>query len=98
MQKAQSLYNVEKLIYAVVKCAVQDYTEFRKKKRLPNQNISNLLPVEKFFQSKNFEYWTGMDGDKLIEAIKEKEAKRKAKKKTKRGGGANGQAQSKTVA
>ena len=84
MQKVQSLYNVEKLIYVVVKCAVQDYkAELRKKKRLPNQNISDLSPVEKFFQSENFEYWTGMDGDKLIEAIKEKEVK-KTKKRNKK--------------
>lgn len=34
MQKVQSLYNVEKLIYAVVKCAVQDYkAELRKKEK-----------------------------------------------------------------
>ena len=54
-----------------------------KKKRLPNQNISDLSPVEKFFQSENFEYWTGIDGDKLIAAIKEKEVK-KAKKRNKK--------------
>ena len=90
MQKVQSLYNVEKPIYAVVKCAVQDYkAELRKKKRLPNQNISDLSPVEKFFQSENFEYWAGIDGDKLIEAIKEKEVKRKPKEKPKKGGDAN---------
>lgn len=92
MQKVQSLYNVEKLVYAIVKCAVQDYkAELRKKKRLPNQNISDLSPVEKFFQSENFEYWTGIDGDRLIAAIKEKEVKKtkKRKKKQIQGGDAN---------
>lgn len=84
MQKVQSLYNVEKLVYAIVKCAIQDYkAELRKKKRLPNQNISDLSPVEKFFQSENFEYWTGIDGDKLIAAIKEKEVKKTKKRKKK---------------
>lgn len=84
MQNVQSLYNVEKLIYAVVKCAVQDYkAELRKKKRLPNQNISDLSPVEKFFQSENFECWTGIDGDKLIAAIKEKEIRKTKKRNNK---------------
>lgn len=81
MQKVQYLYNVEKLIYAVVKCTVQDYrAELREKTRIPNQNISDLSPVEKFFQSENFKYWMRIDGNKLIAAIKENEANKTTKR------------------
>jgi hypothetical protein len=84
MIRSSEILNPEALICAIVKCAVADYkAELRKKKRLPNQNISDLSPVEKFFQSENFEYWTGIDGDKLIAAIKEKEVKKTKKRKKK---------------
>ena len=82
------LVNLDKLIYAPVKCAVDDYkTELRGKARFQSKGAYVNTSIESFFKSEYFDFLisqtklNGVRGEDIVEALKEKEAKRKAKGK-----------------
>ena len=82
------LVNLDKLIYATVKCAVDDYkTELRGKARFQSKGAYVNTSIESFFKSEYFDFLisqtklNGVRGEDIVEALKEKEAKRKAKGK-----------------
>ena len=82
--KNSEIHNADRLIYAIIKCAVDDYkTELR----LQGKGLYVNSSTESFFKSEYFDYLishtelNGVRGEDIVEALKEKEAKRKAKKK-----------------
>lgn len=88
IKKGTKLLNIDKLVCAIVKCAVNDYkAELRHVVRFQGKGQHIGETVETFFKSEYFEFiitWTdlkGFKGDEVIQAIKEKENKRKRKRK-----------------
>ena len=82
IQKSTKLFNIDKLICAIIKCAVDDYqAELRKKVRFQGKGLYINGSIEIFFKSEYFKSLTELDGEDVSKAIKEKEASRKRKTK-----------------
>lgn len=88
--KGGNILNVDKLVFAIVKCAVDDYkTELRGKARFQSKGAYVNTSIESFFKSEYFDFLisqtklSGVRGEDIVEALKEKEAKR-AKKRNKK--------------
>lgn len=82
IQKSTKLFNIDKLICVIIKCAVNDYqAELRKKVRFHGKGQHVNSSIEYFFRSKHFRSLTELNGEDVIKAIKEKEASRKRKTK-----------------
>lgn len=88
IKKGTKLLNIDKLVYAIVKCAVNDYkAELRHAVRFQGKGQRIGETVETLFKSEYFEFiitWTdlkGFKGDEVIQAIKENKNKRKRKRK-----------------
>ena len=86
--KSSEIHNTDKLIYAIIKCAVDDYnTELRGRVRFQGKGLYVNSSTESFFNSEYSDYLishtelNGVRGEDIVEALKEKEAKRKAKRK-----------------
>lgn len=86
--KNTEIHNTDGLIYAIIKCALDDYkTELRGRVRFQGKGLYVNSSTESFFKSEYFDYLishtelNGVRGEDIVEALKEKEAKRKAKRK-----------------
>ena len=86
MIRSSEILNPEALICAIVKCAVADYkAELQKRKRFTGQIEYADSSVEGFFKSEYFDFLVSktelkvVRGEDIIEALKKKEARRKAK-------------------
>lgn len=82
------LRKLDKLIYAIVKCAIDDYkAELRHIVRFQVKGQYINGSIEPFFKSEYFDFMVsqtglkGIKGEEVIEAIKEKETKRKGKRR-----------------
>lgn len=69
------LVNLDKLIYATVKCAVDDYkTELRGKARFQSKGAYVNTSIESFFKSEYFDFLisqtklNGVRGEDIVEA------------------------------
>ena len=86
--KSSEIHNADRLIYAIIICAVDDYkTELRGRVRFQGKGLYVNSSTESFFKSEYFDFLisqtelSGVRGEDIVEALKEKEAKRKAKRK-----------------
>lgn len=83
IQKGTKLFNIDRLICAIIKCAVDDCrAELRGKTRFYGKGDCKGNSGRLFLESEIFQYWSGLNGEKIIRRIKEEE---EAKKKKKRG-------------
>ena len=82
IQKSTKLFNIDKLIYAIVKCAVDDYrAELKDKTRFYGKGDCKGNSGRLFLESEAFQYWSGLNGEKIIRRIKEEEELKKKKKR-----------------
>ena len=82
IQKSTKLFNIDKLIYAIVKCAVDDYkAELKGKTRFYGKGDCVGNSAGLFLESEAFQYLSGLNGEKIIKKIKEQEETKKKKNK-----------------
>lgn len=74
VQKGTKLFNIDKLIYAITKCAVDDYrAELKGKTRFYGKGDCVGNSAVLFLESEAFQYLSGLNGEKIIKKIKELE-------------------------
>ena len=67
-----NILNVDKLVFAIVKCAVDDYkAELKGKTRFYGKGDCKGNSAELFLGSETFQYLSGINGEKVIRRIKE---------------------------
>lgn len=77
-----NILNVDKLVFAIVKCAVDDYkAELKGKTRFYGKGDFKGNSARLFLESETFQYWSGINGEKIIRRIKEEEEAKKKKKR-----------------
>lgn len=82
IQKGAKLFNIDKLVCAIIKCAVDDYrAELKGKPRLYGKRDCKRNLARLFLKSETFQYWSGLNGEKIIRRIKEEEEAKKKKKR-----------------
>ena len=82
IKKGTKLFNIDKLVCAIVKCAVDDYkAELKGKTRFYGKGDCKGNSARLFLKSETFQYWSGLNGEKIIRRIKEEEETKKKKKR-----------------
>lgn len=82
VQKGTKLFNIDKLIYAITKCAVDDYkAELKGKTSFYGKGDCKGNSGRLFLESETFQYLSGINGEKVIRKIKEQEEAKKKKKR-----------------
>ena len=82
VQKGTKLFNIDKLVCAIVKCAVDDYrAELKGKTRFYGKGDCVGNSAGLFLESEAFQYLSGINGEKVIRRIKEEEEAKKKKKR-----------------
>lgn len=82
VQKGTKLFNIDRLICAIIKCAVDDYkAELKGKTRFYGKGDCKGNSARLFLKSETFQYWSGLNGEKIIRRIKEEEETKKKKKR-----------------
>ena len=82
IQKSTKLFNIDKLVCAIVKCAVDDYkAELKGKTRFYGKGDCKGNSGRLFLKSEAFQYLSGINGEKVIRKIKEQEEAKKKKKR-----------------
>lgn len=82
IQKSTKLFNIDKLICAIIKCAVDDYkAELKGKTRFYGKGDCKGNSGRLFLESEVFQYLSGINGEKVIRKIKEEEEAKKKKKR-----------------
>ena len=82
IKKGTKLLNIDKLVCAIVKCAVDDYkAELKGKTRFYGKGDCKGNSAGLFLKSETFQYWSGLNGEKIIRRIKEEEEAKKKKKR-----------------
>lgn len=80
--KGANILNVDKLVFAIVKCAVDDYkAELKGKTRFYGKGDCKGNSGRLFLESETFQYWSGLNGEKIIRRIKEQEEAKKKRRK-----------------
>ena len=80
--KATKLFNIGKLICAIIKCAVDDcQAELRGKTKFYGKGDCKGNSGRLFLKSEAFQYLSGLNGEKIIKKIKEQEELKKKKKR-----------------
>lgn len=78
--KGTKLFNIDKLVCAIVKCAVDDCrAELRGKTRFYGKGDCKGNSGRIFLESETFQYLSGINGEKVIRKIKEQEEAKKKK-------------------
>lgn len=82
IKKGTKLFNIDKLVCAIVKCAVDDYkAELKGKTRFYGKGDCVGNSAGLFLESEAFQYLSGINGEKVIRRIKEEEEAKKKKKR-----------------
>ena len=82
VQKGTKLFNIDKPVCAIVKCAVDDYrAELKGKTRFYGKGDCMGNSAGLFLESEAFQYLSGINGEKVIRRIKEEEEAKKKKKR-----------------
>ena len=80
--KGANILNVDKLVFAIIKCAVDDYkAELKGKTRFYGKGDCVGNSAGLFLKSEAFQYLSGLNGEKIIKKIKEQEELKKKKKR-----------------
>ena len=82
IKKGTKLLNIDKLVCAIVKCAVDYYrVELRGKTRFYGKGDCVGNSAGLFLESEAFQYLSGINGEKVIRRIKEEEEAKKKRRK-----------------
>ena len=82
IKKGTKLLNIDKLVCAIVKCAVDDYrAELKGQTRFYGKGDCVGNSAGLFLESEAFQYLSGLNGEKIIKKIKEQEELKNKKKR-----------------
>nr|DAD63561.1 MAG TPA: hypothetical protein [Caudoviricetes sp.] len=80
--KGANILNVDKLVFAIIKCAVDDYkAELKGKTRFYGKGDCKGNSGRLFLESETFQYLSGLNGEMVIKRIKGEEETKKKKKR-----------------
>ena len=82
IKKGTKLFNIDKLVCAIVKCAVDDYkAELKGKTRFYGKGDCKGNSGRIFLESETFQYLSGLNGEEIIKKVKEQEETKRKKKR-----------------